>query len=188
MADHALREQAGEGLIRAQMSGVMHGARVKPRIEQMQNGVLNAANILVDGHPVIGRCAVGGRVRVKAGKAGIIPAAVNKRVECICFARRVAAAFRASRVLPRGVAVERIARRVEADIFGQGDGQVGARHRNGAAIGAMDHRDRATPVALARNAPIAQPEVHLPRAAPLLDKLCDDLLARRGGAQPVKIA
>ena len=87
-----------------------------------------------------------------------------------------------------GVAVEWIARRVEADIFGQGDGQVGARHRNGAAIGAMDHRDRATPVALARNAPIAQPEVHLPRAAPLLDKLRDDLLARRGGAQPVKIA
>ncbi len=57
--------------------------------------------------------------------------------------------------------VERIARTVELDIIRQLDRQIGARHRIDAASLAMDHRDRAAPIALAGNAPVAQAELHL---------------------------
>ena len=49
--DHALREQAGEGLVDAEMAGRLHGAREEARIEQVQDRVLDAADILVDRQP-----------------------------------------------------------------------------------------------------------------------------------------
>ena len=57
--------------------------------------------------------------------------------------------------------VERIAGLVETDILRQHHRQVLVRHRHDVAGRAMDHRDRTTPIALARNAPVAQPEIHL---------------------------
>ncbi|MDT4878945.1 hypothetical protein FQZ97_1145830 [compost metagenome] len=57
--------------------------------------------------------------------------------------------------------VERIARTVELDIIRQLDRQIGARHRIDATAFAMDHRDRAAPVTLTRNAPVTQTELHL---------------------------
>ena len=59
------------------------------------------------------------------------------------------------------MAVERIARLVEGDVLGQRHRQVRLRHRHDAAVVAMDDRDRAAPVALARDAPVAQAEVDL---------------------------
>ena len=54
--------------------------------------------------------------------------------------------------------VQRIAGPIEAHIRRQCHRQVGLRHRHDAAIRAMNHRYRAAPIALARDAPIAQPE------------------------------
>jgi hypothetical protein len=45
--------------------------------------------------------------------------------------------------------------------FGQDDRQLVVGHRHVAAARAVDDRDRAAPVALARNAPVAQAELHL---------------------------
>ena len=64
--------------------------------------------------------------------------------------------------------IERIARTVEADVLRQFDRQILLGHRHDAAIRAMDHRDRAAPIALARNAPVAQPVDDRPLAAPEL--------------------
>jgi hypothetical protein len=50
---HALREQAGERLVDAEMAGAAHGAGEEARIEQVQDRVLDAADILVDRHPVV---------------------------------------------------------------------------------------------------------------------------------------
>lgn len=73
---------------------------------------------------------------------------------------------------PCRMTVERIARAVEIDIVGQLHRQVRLRHRHHAASLAMDHRDRAAPVALARNAPIAQAEIHLALGhRPVADRL-----------------
>ena len=59
-------------------------------------------------------------------------------------------------MLPSRVPVERVAGRSEIDIVGQLDRKVALGHRDHAAIGAMDHRNRAAPVALARNAPVPE--------------------------------
>ena len=57
--------------------------------------------------------------------------------------------------------VERIARPVEGGVLRQRDRQVLVRHRHHVAFRAVDHRDRAAPEALARDAPVAQAEIHL---------------------------
>ena len=61
--------------------------------------------------------------------------------------------------------VERVARRLEIDVVGELHRKRAARHRHDAAAGAVDHRDRAAPVALARHAPVAQPVIDLAPAA-----------------------
>jgi hypothetical protein len=58
--------------------------------------------------------------------------------------------------------VERVARSVEADVLRQCNRQILVRHRHHVALRAVDHRDRTTPITLARNAPVAQAEIHLP--------------------------
>src|SRR4029450_8779640 len=68
------------------------------------------------------------------------------------------------RVLPGGMALERIAGTVEVDGIGQRNRQVAFRHWHDTAALAVDDRDRAAPVALARNAPVAQAEIDLARA------------------------
>ena len=57
MLDHALREQTGEGFIHGKMPRFLHGAGEEARIEQMQNRMLNPANILINRQPAIHRAA-----------------------------------------------------------------------------------------------------------------------------------
>src|SRR6185437_14117648 len=73
----------------------------------------------------------------------------------------LAAALRTRDVLPGRMPVERIARFVEGDVVRQPDRQILFRHGNDAARLAVDDRDRATPVSLAGNAPVAQAVVYL---------------------------
>ena len=65
-------------------------------------------------------------------------------------------------MLPGRMMIERIAGAVERDIFRQGHRQIFFRHRHRAAALAMDDRNRAAPITLPRNAPIAQPVIDLP--------------------------
>ena len=58
---HALGEQAGERLVDAGMAGRFHRAGEEARVEQMQNRVLDAADILIDRQPVVDDVAVGRR-------------------------------------------------------------------------------------------------------------------------------
>ena len=57
--------------------------------------------------------------------------------------------------------VKRITGNIEGDVFGQPYRQISLWHRDCAAIMAMDHGDRATPVTLAGNPPVAQAEIDL---------------------------
>src|SRR5271170_3257463 len=57
---------------------------------------------------------------------------------------------------PSGVAKERIARLIEADVVRQGHRQLISGRRNRPALGAVDDRDRAAPIALTGYAPVAQ--------------------------------
>ncbi len=47
---HALREHAGERFVHADMAGRLHGAGEEAAVQQMQDRVLDAADILVDRH------------------------------------------------------------------------------------------------------------------------------------------
>src|ERR1700732_308908 len=64
---------------------------------------------------------------------------------------------RAAYVLPCRMVIERIARDLEADILRKRYRQGLLRHWEDAAGAAVDDWDRATPVALARAPPVAQP-------------------------------
>src|SRR4051812_10133850 len=57
--------------------------------------------------------------------------------------------------------VERVTGLVEAHILRQHHRQILVRHRHHAASFAVDHWDRAAPIALPRDAPVAQAEIHL---------------------------
>ena len=62
--------------------------------------------------------------------------------------------------------IERIARPVERDVLRQRHRQILFRHRHHAAFFAMDDRDRTAPIALPRNAPVAQAVIDLALATP----------------------
>ena len=55
VADHALGEQAGERLVEVEIAAALQRAREEARVEQMQDRVLDAADILVDRQPVVDR-------------------------------------------------------------------------------------------------------------------------------------
>ena len=160
MRDHALREQGVERLARGfrQMPGLDHRPREEPRIQQVQDRVFDAADILVDVHPV-GRILGHGRSRrVRRGKARVIPRGIDERVHRVGFPPRLPAAFGAGRPRPCRVPVQRVAGAVKADVARQQHRQLVLGFGNHAAGVAMHHRDRATPIALARDAPVAQAE------------------------------
>ncbi len=138
------------------MAGELHRPGEEARIEQMQDRVLDAADILVDRQPVVDRRGIHRVLAAGIGEAREIPRGIDEGVEGVGLAPRRLAAGRAVHVLPGRMAVKRIARLVEGDVVGQQHRQVGGRH-NAAAV-AMDDRNRAAPVALAADQPVAQAE------------------------------
>ena len=84
--------------------------------------------------------------------------------------------------------IQRIARPVERHIVRQLHRQLIVRHRHHAAGRAMDHRDRAAPVALPAHAPVAQPPVHLALADAETLQFGDRRALRRLDVQPVQEA
>ena len=160
---HALREQAGEGLVDARVTGLLHGAGEEARIEQVQDRVLDAADILVDRQPAHPRFPgpSGDRSRVGSVKRAKYQDESTK-VSMVSVSRRAglphcgqATCFQVgwrSSGLP-GTSNDTSS--------GSDNRQLVLRHRHDAAGLAMDDRDRAAPVALARDAPVAQAEIHL---------------------------
>ena len=155
MIDHALGEQTGKGLFNIQIAALFQGAGEKPGIEQMQNRVLDPADILIDRQPVAGCPLFHRLIRMWRAEAGEIPGRIHKGVERVGFPLRRLAAGRAIHMLPAGVTVQRIAGRLEIHILRQLDRQIFFRHRNNPAICAVNNRDRASPIALTGHAPVA---------------------------------
>src|SRR5207249_3967488 len=75
---------------------VAHHLAPKARVEKMKNGVLDAADVLVDGKPVIDlRRIEGSLVVVGVAVAVEIPGRIHECVHCVGLATRWPAAFRA---------------------------------------------------------------------------------------------
>jgi hypothetical protein len=152
---HALREQPRERLVDLHEAQVAHHLGPEARVQQVQDGVLDAADVLVHRHPVVVRAStIAGRCRVAV--AHEVPGRIDEGVHRVGLAPRRLAALRAGDV-------QEVARTCSA----------GCRCRRGcspraarpagpsrapapAAVVAMDDRDRRAPVALAADAPVAQ--------------------------------
>ncbi len=165
---HALRQQVGEGLVVVHQPEVAHDLGPEARVKQVQDRVLDAADVLVGRHPVVGAGIDHGRVRRARRRvdavAGVVPRRIDEGVHGVGFALGRLAALRAGAIDEIGALRQRIAGTVGHAVFGQRHGQLVVGHRHRAARVAMDQRNRAAPVALARHAPVAQAVLHLGRA------------------------
>ena len=124
--------------------------------------MLDAADVLVHaaGHPVVG-AGIDHRGRVGRAVAHVVPGAVDEGVHRVGLAPRRLAAGWAGAAQERLVLRQRAAAAIGHQVLGQDHRQIGLGHRDHAAGLAVDQRDRRAPVALAADAPVAQPVVDL---------------------------
>ena len=172
MGDHALGKQRVERFNRGrgQMATNLHGARKEARIEQVQNRMFYAADILIDVHPITGfshirRCGgIGGR------EARVIPRGIHESIHCVGLAAGLLAASGAGTVAPGRMAIQWVPRNVKCHIVGQADRQVFFFFWHYAAAVTMHHWNRTAPITLSTQAPIAQTILRFADAKPL--RLC----------------
>ena len=174
MRHHPLREQRSERFGHVDQADAVQRARPEARVEQVQDRMLDSADILFDRQPFRDLVPVERLVLGLTGEAQEIPGGIDEGVERVGLANGLAAASGAIDMLPAFVPFERIARRLEIDIIGQNDRQAGLGRGHDAARIAMNEGDRRPPIALARNAPIAQAPDGLALAATLLLDPRDD--------------
>src|SRR5207248_8133790 len=113
VTDHALGEEAREWLLEIEIAALGERARKEAGIEQMQHRVLDAADVLVDRHPVVDVLALERILGARRAEAQEIPGRLEEGVEGVGLAPRGLAATGARDVLPGRVMVERIAGLVE---------------------------------------------------------------------------
>src|SRR6266436_59459 len=114
----------------------------------MQYGVLDAPDVLVHGHPIVGTLIDHAR-RVRTAVTHVIPGRVDKRVHRVSFAPCRPAALRTRTGEEPLILVQRIAGAIRHQILRQDDWQVLLRRGYGPARVAMDDRYRCAPVTLA---------------------------------------
>ena len=193
---HALTQQAGEGLVEGHQAAgrvgshraldIAHHAGPEARIEQMQHRMLDAADVLVHRHPVIGAFVDHRRVVARRAVAHVVPGRIDEGVHGVGFAACGLAAGRADTLQEAFVFGQRIAAAVGYQIVWQHHRQLVIRHRDRTAVGAVDDRDRRAPIALARDAPVAQPVLDALAAQAPGGQIGGDRIDGRLVAQPVE--
>ncbi len=126
--DHPLGEQPREGLAEPlrREAEVGEGLRVEACVEEMEDGVLDAADVLVDRHPVPHEPGVEGAVgRPGVAESEEVPRRVDEGVHRVGLAGGRSPADRAGGVEEPLVGGERrLAGRAELDVVGREDRQL----------------------------------------------------------------
>ena len=163
---HPLREQALERLVKRHQADVTQDAREEPRVEQVQDRVLDAAAVEVDRHPVRRSRRIEGQFGVlRVAEPQEVPGRIDERVHRVGFPPGRAAAGRTRGLHElRHVRERRIAPPGERLDVRQDHGQLVVRHADDAVLRAVDDRDGRSPVALTRDPPVLQPELDLASA------------------------
>ena len=149
---HALSKQLLYRLAVLHEADIAHYLCKKTRIDQVQDGVFHPADVLVDLKPVrdflrIEGCAIVLRIAIPVE----IPGRIDKRVHGVGLAPGGAAALRTLHVDERGNIFERrSAPTRNLHVERQQHGEFGFRNSNHAIVGAMDHRNWSSPIALAQ--------------------------------------
>ena len=163
--NHALAQQVGEGLVHAQQAQVAQRLGKEAAVEQVQDGMLDAADVVIDRHPTVGGFAGEGQLGVvRVGIAQVIPAGAGKGVHGIGLALGRAAADRAGGLVEVLALGKRLAG-TQVQVLGQRHRQLILGHGHDAAVLAVDGRDGVAPIALAGNEPVAQTELDLTTTA-----------------------
>src|SRR5471032_432972 len=130
------------------------------RVQQVKNGVFDTADVLIHRQPVVGRRFLDqAALVVRRGVTGVVPRGLDEGVHGVGFTLGRLAAFRAVALVELGHARQRRTCAVRHHVFRQDHRQLVFRHRHVTAGLAVDDRDRAAPVALAADAPVAQAEL-----------------------------
>ena len=155
--NHALRQQLGEGLIDLDQIQIAHHLGPKTGIQQVQDSVFNATDVLIHRHPII--CTLSHHLLVVRGIAipHEIPAGIHKRVHRVGFASRRLATYRAHHPgMKAFVFVQRVAGAIGHAVLRQYHRQVFFRYWHRTMFGAVDDGNRRAPVTLAAHTPITQ--------------------------------
>ena len=145
---HPLTEQLCCRLIAADQIEIAHELVPEAEIHQMQHCMLDTADIVIDRQPVISPL-IQHALCVWCAVASVIPTRLHERIKGIGFPFCILTAFGAARLAPLGVGLDRRLDAHEGHILGQHHGQIFIMHRHRPAVRTVDHRHRATPVALA---------------------------------------
>src|SRR6266700_4895124 len=152
--DHALSKEAYYGLVVMDHPNVTHELGPEARINEMENGMLHAADVLVNGKPVVDRGGIERTVcKLRVGIAVKVPGRIDERVHGIGLTPRRAAAPGARDIYKlRHVAERRAALHRNSNIVRQGHRDLSFRYRHYPARGSIEHGNRRAPVALPGNA------------------------------------
>ena len=127
--------------------------------------MLDATDVVIDGHPTVGSLAGEGQIGVvRIGIAQVIPAGAGEGVHGIGLALGRAAADRAGGLVELLALGEGLAGS-QVQVLGQRHRQLILGHGHDAAVLAVDGRDGVAPIALTGNEPVAQTELDLATTA-----------------------
>ena len=161
---HALAQQVDEGLVDVAQAQVAADLGPETRVEQVENGVLDSADVVVDAHPVVRAVLVEGQLRVvRVDVAQVIPARAGKGVHRVGLATGRLAAAGARRLVERLALGERLAGS-KVEVLGQTHRELVGGNGHDAAVLAVHHGDGVAPIALTGDEPVTQAEVHLATA------------------------
>ena len=153
----AVRLHGGGGVIKNPR--IPHRLGEEARIEQVHHGVLGAAGIDVDRQPVGRFLRIEGSFGVGGGEVAVlIPRRAHEGVHGVGFSRR-RVTFDVRGGEERRIRRQGAAPGGELHVLRQEHRKAVVGHRLETPVGAIDHRDRATPVALPGDQPITHPIV-----------------------------
>ena len=159
---HALSQQVAERFIIINQACVTQNLYKEAGIQQMQNSMLNTADILVYRTPIVIEFLVKRHlVVVCVGITQIIPGGAQEGVHGIGFTGCVSTAFRAFAVNEFfGGCQRRFSTGSKAYVLRQTNRQLVFRNQNLATMRAIDDRNRSAPITLTADQPIAQTIVY----------------------------
>ena len=185
-----LVEEPGKRLSEPDQAELVHDLDEEAGIEQVPGRVIDSADVLVDRHPVVDDRAVERRlIVVRVAVTQEVPGRVDERVHRVGFTAANRPATRARYEQPLLVRGERrLALRLVVVDLRQEDGQVLVRDGHRSAVVAIDDRDRAAPVALARERPVPQPVADRRAPAAVRPQPVDDPGCSLGRRQSAELA
>ena len=186
--DHALTEQVREWFRIVDHAFILKDFHEETGIQQVKDGVFDAADVLVDGHPVV--CLIlcewfFGIVRIAVTQE--IPGRIDEGIHRVGFSRSIRAALWTFAVKEGFTGFERRGRASDkVDVFRQFNREIFFRDKDIAAMRAVNDRDRAAPIALAGNKPVTQTVVYFAFADAHIFEFLGDGFTGFSGFQTVK--